>query len=918
MLKRRVGKIFVTTVLASAIAACSKPLSHDELLNRADSAYRDGQLNAAMIDVRTALQEHPDSAAARRLHGEILMAQRASVDAAANFERSLQSEESAEVAALYAKALNDSAQSRQVLALHEEGRFDYAKEEPAYIAQWVIASVRAGQGDQAQDTLFDALEAHPDHPQLELAHAYLLLQHNRSPMEAARILERLTNAEGRWADAWSYLGLAHQLSGERDSAVAAYAKAVELNAFRFEDRIALISLLIDAEDYQTARQHLAQLENVDHPSMHFAEARLLLVEEDRRGAVQKLQQVLAAQPDHIGALYLSGVANAQLGNFSTAETQLRRFLRLVPGHLDGSLTLAQVYLSLEEPTRAESLMRRVLEQHPDDTRVVNVLGIAIAAQGGDPASTLFEDLASGTPDSPLLRLQLGSQLLRAGEMERGISELEAARDLDPHSPDIRGNLVLAHLLNNNDEAAQAEVDDYLSVADEQPDSHLLAARLALHQGDFDAARAHYERAQEIHPDNPDSRDGLALVAMQQGDEERALALLEDAEDLDGMLKYALVHEHRGDETAMLQALQRAASAYPDRIDPHLTEARYYFRVGEYQKAVDKAESMRPDYPDEPQVYQLLTGSYLSLDDGARAREAAEKLLELVPDNPRALRLAAQAELVSGNAEVAEAHLKTILDNQPDDLATRQLLLEVLLQQGKIAELDEQLQLLPEGFLPEAQLLTARGRLALETGRLDEAEPLLRQAFEQEPNSTTLVFLTHVLSMKDDMPTAVNLLESWLEEHPDDSQALHQVGTIYIAQGQDDEAIEVYERLVAQSPDDVVALNNLAWSYRDIEQDRALTLAEKAADLAPDSAAITDTHAMVLFHRGEFDKALAVNEKALGLEPKNPQLRYHRARILAEAGSNSEAVSILEAIASEEVPFPGRSEALELLSELKGS
>ncbi len=406
--------------------------------------------------------------------------------------------------------------------------------------------------------------------------------------------------------------------------------------------------------------------------------------------------------------------------------------------------------------------------------------------------------------------------------------------------------------------------------------------------------------------------------MQQGDDERALALLEDAEDLDGMLKYALVHEHRGDETAMLQALQRAASAYPDRIDPHLTEARYYFRVGEYLKAVDKAESMRSDYPDEPQVYQLLTGSYLSLDDGARAREAAEKLLELVPDNPRALRLAAQAELVSGNAEVAEAHLKTILDNQPDDLATRQLLLEVLLQQGKIAELDEQLQLLPDGFLPEAQLLTARGRLALETGRLDEAEPLLRQAFEQEPNSTTLVFLTHVLSMKDDMPTAVNLLESWLEEHPDDSQALHQVGTIYIAQGQDDEAIEVYERLVAQSPDDVVALNNLAWSYRDIEQDRALTLAEKAADLAPDSAAITDTHAMVLFHRGEFDKALAVNEKALGLEPENPQLRYHRARILAEAGSNSEAVSILEAIASEEVPFPGRSEALELLSELKGS
>ena len=918
MLKKRIGKIFVTTVLASAIAACSKPLSHDELLNRADTAYRDGQLNAAMIDVRTALQEHPDSAAARRLHGEILLAQRASVDAASNFERSLQSEESAEVAALYAKALNDSAQSQRVLTLYEEGRFDYAKDEPAYIAQWVIAAVRAGQGDQAQETLFHALETHPEHPQLELAHAYLLLQHNRSPMEAAQILESLTGADASWADAWSYLGLASQLSGDRDGAMAAYAKAVELNAFRFEDRMALISLLIDTEDYEAAKQHLAQLENVDHPSMHFAEARLLLVEDNQRGAVQKLQQVLAAQPDHIGALYLSGVANGQLSNFSTAETQLRRFLGLVPGHLDGSLALAQVYLSLEAPARAETLMRRVLKQHPEDSRVVNVLGIAIAAQGGDPASTLFEDLASDVPDSPLLRLQLGSQLLRAGEMERGIGELEAARELDPHSPDIRGNLVLAHLLNSNEEAAQAEVDDYLDVASEQPDSHLLAARLALHQGDFGGAERHYERALEIHPENPDSRDGLALVAMQQGDDDRALVLLEDAEDLDGMLKYALVHEHRGDEDALVQALQRAAAAYPDRIDPHLTEARYYFRVGEYRKAVDKVESLQSSYPEEPQVYQLLTGSYLSLNEGERAKEAADKLLELVPENPRALRLAAQAELVTGNPEAAETHLNNILDGQPDDVVTRQLLLEVLLQQGKIAELDEQLQLLPEGFLPEAQLLAARGRLALETGRLDEAEPLLRKSFEQEPNSTTLVFLTHVLSMKDDMPAAASLLQSWLEEHPEDLQALHQVGTIYIAQGQDDEAIAVYERLIAQTPDDVVALNNLAWSYRDIEQDRALTLAQKASDLAPDSAAITDTHAMVLFHRGEFDKALAVNEKALGLEPQNPQLRYHRAMILAEAGSDSEAVSILESIANEEVAFPGRSEALELLSELKGS
>lgn len=918
MRKQLIGKIFVATLLASAIAGCSKPLSHDELLVRAGQAYQSGELNAAMIDVRTALQEQPDSASARRLHGEILLAQRAMSDAVSNFERSLQAEESAAVAALYGKALNESAQSRQFREMHEQGRFSYATDEPAYIAQVVIAGVNTRNADEAQEVLFNALEKHPDHPQLELAHAYLLIQHNRAANEAVAILQRLTEQDETFEDAWSQLGLALRLSGDQEGARAAYAKAAELNPFRFEDRIAHIMLLIDNSDYSEADQLLTELDNVDHPSVHFARARLLLADNEARPALQKLQQVLAAQPDHIGALYLSGVANARSGNFSTAEAQLRRFLAFVPGHTEASINLAQIYLSLEEPARAETLMRGVIRNHPDNARAVNILGVAMAAQGYNSETGLFDELVKGAPDSPLMRLQLGTQLLRSGDLKRGIDELESARDLDPNDPTIRANLVLAHLLADDEPAAQAEIDSYMEVAADQPDPHILAARLSLHQGDFAAAEQHYERALDIHPENLDSRDGLALVAMRGGDLDRALDLLGDAEDLDGRLKLALVHEQRDDEAALLKTLKEAAVAYPEDIDPHLTEARYYFRKAEYQKAADKAASLQQDFPDEPQVYQLLTGASLSTGQTEQALEAANHLLELVPDNARALRLAAQAELVNNNVAMAEQHLTKILENQPEDLETRKLLVEVLLQQGKLREMNEQLGLLPEGFLPEAQLLTARGRLALEAGDLDEAEQLLQTAFEREPNSASLIFLTHALALKDQIPQAIDLLANWVADHPQDGQALHQLGTLYIANGQDDRAAEVYEQLITLAAEDVIALNNLAWSYRHANQDRALALAEKAAELAPEHAAVKDTHSMVLYHRGEFGRALTSNQTALELAPQNPQLLYHRAMILVAAGSDQEAVTILEELAGSQAQFPAKGEALQLLEQLKGS
>ena len=127
---------------------------------------------------------------------------------------------------------------------------------------------------------------------------------------------------------------------------------------------------------------------------------------------------------------------------------------------------------------------------------------------------------------------------------------------------------------------------------------------------------------------------------------------------------------------------------------------------------------------------------------------------------------------------------------------------------------------------------------------------------------------------------------------------------------------MFETLHRLAPDDVVAMNNLAWAYRASNTARALELVEQALRAVPDNAAIQDTHAMILLENGDYDEALAVNQKTLDAAPESPQFRYHRAQILAAAGRSAEALTLLDALLRGPA-FPEAPAATALAKQLRG-
>jgi Tfp pilus assembly protein PilF len=126
------------------------------------------------------------------------------------------------------------------------------------------------------------------------------------------------------------------------------------------------------------------------------------------------------------------------------------------------------------------------------------------------------------------------------------------------------------------------------------------------------------------------------------------------------------------------------------------------------------------------------------------------------------------------------------------------------------------------------------------------------------------------------------------------------------------AMAQYEAVVAIDPNNVVALNNLAFAAGRVGDPRAITYAERAATLAPRNAAVLDTFGTLLIAKGDADKGLEYLARASALAPGRNDIRFNYAKALAKAGQKDAARTELERLQAVKDDFPGKAEIPELL------
>jgi Tfp pilus assembly protein PilF len=121
-----------------------------------------------------------------------------------------------------------------------------------------------------------------------------------------------------------------------------------------------------------------------------------------------------------------------------------------------------------------------------------------------------------------------------------------------------------------------------------------------------------------------------------------------------------------------------------------------------------------------------------------------------------------------------------------------------------------------------------------------------------------------------------------------------VASLYEETQEYDKAVTHYRRMVANSPNDIIGLNNLAFALgaRLNKPAEAIYFAERAYELSQGSPVITDTYAWVLHLNGNDQQAARYATDAAAGAPGIPEIQWHYAVIMESVGEKARAEKAL--------------------------
>ncbi len=276
-------------------------------------------------------------------------------------------------------------------------------------------------------------------------------------------------------------------------------------------------------------------------------------------------------PDEIDDRLLEASRLAEDGDESAA---LELLLSLEPSHAENATLMCMIGVVAGHngaDGMAGDYFRRCLALEPIDPELLLRAGAGLAALDDPEAEAALRSAALLAPDRAEARMHYGAYLVRAGMVETGLIELDAARALDPDSAETRRALGIARLLTSRVPEALDELEEAVSLDAEDPELRFLYG-LALIQ-DRDIARA----AEEMYPlgeslaTSGEVQAILSLLFAAAGWEEEAWVAFSRAEEAAEQLDQAVLSEIEdalaGDEEALRALLEDelAATALRERL-----------------------------------------------------------------------------------------------------------------------------------------------------------------------------------------------------------------------------------------------------------------------------------------------------------------------------------------------------------------
>ena len=552
-----------------------------------------------------------------------------------------------------------------------------------------------------------------------------------------------------------------------------------------------------------------------------------------------------------------------------------------------------------------------------------MLALIAAAYMGRQRSGLaiqyLEQALSQSGSAPQVHATLGIGLLRAGQVGLGLVHLRKAFDKDPRLSQI-GVALTALYIREQDPKNAIEVAE--KVVQRTPRNAAGLNLLGVARGaagDRKGARTAYVRAIEADKGFTPARLNLGKLEVVDGNIDAARAmymaiLKEHPKDIQAMYEVAVLDATHGHLADAVHWLEKLRAINQRNIPGVLYLADLYMRMGEGQKALEVAKNLEEFAPRDLNVLAGLGRAYLNLGDIRLAQQVFSRMTGYAELQPEWQVNIAQYQLLADNVEGAALSLAKAVAARPEFLAAEVLLAETDLRRGQREGADLRARAIQRKYPASAVGDRLIGDVALSAGKFEAAIASYRLALAKEPSTDNALRMFQVYVTASDLTRAVQFIEGWLREHPDDFMASRALADAQLRAGDLTAARARYEAILKNQGDDAKVLNNLANILAKQNEPGALGYAQRAFQLDPSGPAVQDTLGWLLALSGQSEAGISRLREARLRDPENPEIRYHLGAALAKFGRVKEARAELDAALSLGA-FEGAAEARRLSLEL---
>jgi tetratricopeptide (TPR) repeat protein len=486
------------------------------------------------------------------------------------------------------------------------------------------------------------------------------------------------------------------------------------------------------------------------------------------------------------------------------------------------------------------------------------------------AFVLFQKAAEYDPNNGAARFKLAGILIQNGELDKALVHAQEALKQDPQNKFY----------------------------------YLINAEIFTKQGNFDAAAEVYKSMMANVEESEIYLYDLAALYLYQKDLRSALEVYDEAENKFGM--------------------------NPEVI---FQKQKIYLKLNELDKAIEEGEKLIAAYPGEKEFVLQLVEVLLANNRYDQAESQLKKLLAIDDNDAHARLLLAEVYNQTGNETAARESLLIAFSSPDIDLTPKLQLMSGYISQLTSDEEKEFAAKLSKAIIEahpgEANAYAIAGDmyfyldekqeainyylqalefekdnfgiwqnvldLELRLNQLDSVILHADQALEYFPNQAALYYFSGTANLiKKQYQEAADVLEQGKMVAAGNNQLLvifhAQLGDAYNGLKQYERSDAAYEAALKLDPKNSHVLNNYAYflSLRKENLDKAIKMSSHLVEVHPDEATYLDTHAWVLYMRGEYKEAKKFLERAI-VDTESGVIIEHYGDVLFKLGYTEEAV-----------------------------